>query len=68
MPNTFLADLETLRWDAYDLAERLGLRSDRAARRWISGQNTPPAEVAAWVRTMAELTLRHPPPPPPPQQ
>jgi hypothetical protein len=65
MRNTFLADLETLRWDAIDLAERLGLHSDRAARRWISGQNTPPAEVAAWVRVMAELTRLHPPPPRP---
>jgi hypothetical protein len=58
----FNATLEQIGWSRRGLAERLGMNSDRAVRRWSNSQNAIPEAVAAWMREVAR-TLRNLPPP-----
>ena len=54
--------LESIGWSRNTLAQRLGLGSDRAVRRWSSGQNTIPAAIAAWLLEVARTLEELPPP------
>ncbi len=58
----FNATLAAIGWSQNVLASRLGLSSDRAVRRWASGQNPIPPRIAAWL-TKVVRTLEDVPPP-----
>jgi len=58
----FNAVLATIGWSRNVLAEKLGMGSDRAVRRWASGQNQIPQGIAAWLLLVAR-TLEDLPPP-----
>jgi DNA-binding transcriptional regulator YiaG len=57
----FRACLEQLAWSQRDLARVLGL-DDRLMRRWASGQNEIPGNIAHWLTTLATFHAKHPPP------
>ena len=61
----FVVDLDLLGWDSWRLVNRLDLKTDRAARRWISGHDDPPAPIVAWVGRIADFIRANPPPSPP---
>jgi hypothetical protein len=58
----FNATLAATGWSAAELARRLSLGSDRAVRRWASGQNPVPPPVALWLRQVAAAITALPPP------
>ena len=58
----FNAVLITIGWSRNELAQRLGMHSDRAVRRWSFGQNPIPPGIAAWLMLVAR-TLEDLPPP-----
>jgi ribosome-binding protein aMBF1 (putative translation factor) len=53
--------LEHLAWSQRGLARLLN-RDDRLVRRWASGDNEIPADVAEWLATLAACHAQHPPP------
>lgn len=61
----FARDVFTLGWNAEWLAVELGLPTDRAARRWLSGSTPPPETIVAWVARLAAFRRRNLPPPMP---
>lgn len=58
----FDAVLAAIGWSRTVLAERLGMSSDRAVRRWSSGQNPIPPRIAVWLRQVAHALDNLPPP------
>ena len=54
--------LELIGWSRNTLAQRLGMGSDRAVRRWSSGQNAIPPAIAAWLLLVARALEDLPPP------
>lgn len=58
----FNAVLAVIGWSRAALAEKLGMHSDRAVRRWSSGQNAIPPAIAAWLRQVAHALESLPPP------
>lgn len=62
----FRADIDFLAWPVWHLAGRLGLQTDRRARRWYRGEEAPPGPVMAWVGKVADFMRANPAPPPPP--
>jgi len=54
--------LESIGWSRNTLAQRLGMGSDRAVRRWSAGQNPVPSSVAAWLLLVARALEDLPPP------
>jgi hypothetical protein len=57
----FRSCLEYLVWSQRGLARLLN-RDDRTVRRWASGGNEIPADVADWLATLAACHAQHPPP------
>lgn len=53
--------LTTLHWGPQVAARVLGV-NERTIRRWLAGQNDPPAEVLAWILDLARYHEAHPPP------
>jgi len=47
--------LESIGWSRNELARRLGLGTDRAVRRWSSGQNAVPPAISAWLLEVARV-------------
>jgi ribosome-binding protein aMBF1 (putative translation factor) len=60
-PNEFRICLEMLAWSQRGLA-RLLRRDERLVRRWASGENEIPAEIATWLAALADFHARRPPP------
>jgi DNA-binding transcriptional regulator YiaG len=60
-PAEFRGCLSPLAWSQRDLARVLGL-DDRLMRRWASGQNEIPGNIAHWLMTLATFHAGHPPP------
>ena len=60
-PPEFRLCLEFLAWSQRSLARMLGL-DDRSVRRWASGQNEIPDNIAHWLATLAAFHAKHPPP------
>jgi hypothetical protein len=60
-PAEFRICLQHLAWSQRGLAELLG-RDDRLVRRWVSGSNEVPEDVAGWLATLAAFHAQHPPP------
>jgi hypothetical protein len=59
----FNALLAQLGWSISFLAySKLGMTSDRAVRRWRSGQNRIPSALADWLRLVARMLEGLPPP------
>ena len=59
----FNALLAQLGWTIPFLAySKLGMTSDRAVRRWRSGQNRVPYALADWLRLVARTVEDLPPP------
>jgi hypothetical protein len=59
----FNALLALLGWSNSFLAySKLGMTSDRAVRRWRSGQNRIPPALADWLRLVARALQDLPPP------
>lgn len=53
--------LATLHWGPQVAARILDV-NERTIRRWLAGQNDPPAEVLAWLEQCASFVRTHPPP------
>lgn len=51
-PDRIRECLDTLRWNTHDLAARAGV-SPVSARRWIAGKSVIPANIAAWLESLA---------------
>jgi hypothetical protein len=51
--------LDLLAWSQRGLARMLGL-DDRTVRRWASGQNEIPDNIARWLATLAAFHAKHP--------
>ena len=60
-PPEFRLCLESLAWSQRSLARMLGL-DHQSVRRWASGQNEIPDNVAKWLATLAAFHAKHPPP------
>ena len=60
-PPEFRLCLDLLAWSQRGLARLLGL-DDRGVRRWASGQNEIPHDIATWLATLAACHARHPAP------
>ena len=60
-PPEFRLCLDLLAWSQRGLARLLGL-DDRSVRRWASGQNAIPGNIAHWLATLAAFHAKHPPP------
>ena len=58
-PREFRICLELLAWSQRGLARLLGL-DDRTVRRWASGQNEIPDNIATWLATLAAFHAEHP--------
>ena len=58
----FNATLAAIGWPRSVLGDKLGMGSDRAVRRWASGQNPVPSRIAAWLREVARTLADLPPP------
>ena len=54
--------LESIGWSRNTLAQRLGLGTDRAVRRWSAGQNAIPPAISAWLLEVARTLEELPPP------
>ena len=62
LPERLAECLALLRWSRQGLASVLGYASDNTVRQWLAGRVRVPAEVAAWLETLARHHARHPPP------
>ena len=60
-PNEIRICLEHLAWSQRGLARLLDL-DDRLVRRWASGQNEIPDNIAHWLAMLAAFHAEHPPP------
>jgi transcriptional regulator with XRE-family HTH domain len=60
-PPEFRLCLDLLSWSQRDLARMLGL-DDRSVRRWSSGQNEIPGDIADWLATLTAFHAKHPAP------
>ena len=60
-PPEFRLCLDLLSWSQRDLARMLGL-DDRSVRRWSSGQNEIPGDIADWLATLTAFHVKHPAP------
>ena len=60
-PSEFRVCLELLDWSQRGLAKLLG-RDDRTVRRWATGDNEVPDDVAEWLAVLAACHAQHPPP------
>ena len=60
-PDRLRECLQALGWSQRGLAEKLGLHETRV-RRMARGLHPVPAEVAAWLETLAAVHLAHPAP------
>jgi hypothetical protein len=60
-PREFRICLELLAWSQRGLARQLGF-DDRTVRRWASGQNEIPSNIAHWLATLAAFHAKHPAP------
>jgi hypothetical protein len=60
-PPEFRICLELLAWSQRGLARMLNL-DDRSVRRWASGQNDIPDDIAHWLATLAAFHAKHPAP------
>jgi len=60
-PDRLLVCLAVIGWPERELARRTG-RLQTTVRRWTGGRSPVPADVAAWVETLAALHRAHPPP------
>jgi hypothetical protein len=60
-PNEMRLCLERRGWSQRGLARLLEL-DDRLVRRWASGQNEIPENIAHWLATLAAFHAKHPPP------
>jgi transcriptional regulator with XRE-family HTH domain len=60
-PPEFRLCLDLLSWSQRDLARMLGL-DDRSVRRWSSGQNEIPGDIADWLATLTAFHATHPAP------
>ena len=58
-PPEFRLCLDLLAWSQRGLARLLGL-DDRGVRRWASGQNEIPDNIAHWLATLATFHAKHP--------
>ncbi len=60
-PAEFRVCLDLLAWSQRGLAKLLDL-DDRLVRRWASGANEVPEDVAGWLATLAAFHAKHPAP------
>ena len=60
-PLEFRLCLDLPAWSQRGLARMLGL-DDRTVRRWASGQNEIPDNIAHWLATLAAFHAKHPSP------
>ncbi len=60
-PHRLLVCLAVIGWPERELARRTG-RLQTTVRRWASGHSPVPADVAAWVETLAACHRAHPAP------
>jgi len=60
-PHRLLVCLAVIGWPERELARRTG-RLQTTVRRWTGGRSPVPADVAAWVETLAALHRAHPAP------
>ena len=60
-PHCLLVCLAVIGWPERELARRTG-RLQTTVRRWTGGRSPVPADVAAWVETLAALHRAHPAP------
>ena len=60
-PSEFRICLDMLAWSQRGLAKLLDL-DDRLVRRWASGANEVPEDVAGWLATLAAFHVKHPSP------
>ncbi len=60
-PHRLLVCLAVIGWPERELARRTG-RLQTTVRRWTAGRSPVPADVAAWVKTLAALHRAHPAP------
>jgi DNA-binding transcriptional regulator YiaG len=60
-PPEFRLCLEVLAWSQRGLARLLGL-DDRTVRRWSSGRNEIPGDIADWLAILAAFHAKHPSP------
>ena len=60
-PRRLLVCLAVIGWSGHELARRTG-RPQTTVRRWTTGETPMPADVAAWVETLAACHRAHPAP------
>jgi len=60
-PRRLLVCLAVIGWSGHELARRTG-RPQTTVRRWTTGETPMPADVAAWVETLAAFHRAHPAP------
>ncbi len=60
-PHRLLVCLAVIGWPERELARQTG-RLQTTVRRWTGGRSPVPADVAAWVETLAALHRAHPAP------
>ena len=60
-PTEFRVCLDLLAWSQRGLARLLDL-DDRLVRRWASGANEVPEDVAGWLTTLAAFHAKYPAP------
>ncbi len=60
-PHRLLVCLTVIGWPERELARRTG-RLQTTVRRWTGGRSPVPADVAAWVETLAACHRAHPAP------
>ena len=60
-PRRLLVCLAVIGWSGHELARRTG-RPQTTICRWTTGEKSIPADVAAWVETLAACYRAHPAP------